>query len=172
MSIRAVLLRAALVTAVGICVVRTAARAQIPIPQLPQPEGVDTVKVPVFRFEPPVSPAGALFRSLLLPGWGQSELDRRVTGAVFVFWEGITLGMTIKSVVQLDYLESIGSDDELLAAKRQEIQDWVVLLAFNHLLAGMEAFVSALLWDFPEELELQVAPVNHGIGIGGTLRFP
>lgn len=164
--------RAALLTAVCLCGIQTAARAQIPIPQLPQPEGADTVKVPVFRFDPPISPAGALFRSLLLPGWGQSALDRRVTGAVFVFWEGITLGMTIKSVVQLDYLESLGSDEELIAAKKQEIQDWVVLLAFNHLLSGAEAFVSALLWDFPEELDLQAMPVGDGIGVGGTIRLP
>jgi hypothetical protein len=170
--VKAFLLRVALVTAVGLCGVRTAARAQIPIPQLPQPEGADTVKVPVFRFEPPISPAGALFRSLLLPGWGQSALDRRVTGAVFVFWEGITLGMTIKSAVQLDYLESLGSEEELIDAKKQEIQDWVVLLAFNHLLAGAEAFVSALLWDFPEELDLQAMPVTNGVGIGGTIRLP
>ncbi len=114
--------------------------AQIPIPGQPpqqaQPQPQDTIEVEVFRVEPPVSPMGALWRSLLLPGWGQAALGRRVTGAFFVFWEGVTLGMTIKSAHQLSFQES--TDAETVEAKRQEVQDWAVLLAFNHLMAGAE----------------------------------
>ena len=39
-----------------------------------------------FRVRPPVSPMGAMLRSLLLPGWGQSVLNRRGTGAFFVLF--------------------------------------------------------------------------------------
>ena len=54
--------------------------------QRPEPE--DTIPVPAFRYQPPVSPLGALGLSMLLPGWGQTVLERRGTGAFFVFWEG------------------------------------------------------------------------------------
>ena len=116
----------------------------------------------------------AMFRSLLLPGWGQSVLDRRVTGAVFVFWEGVTLGMTIKSAHQLSYLSRVNEEDaEILDSKRAEIQDWVVLLVFNHLLSGAEAFVAANLWDFPEEVALRSVPMPNGAyGLAVTLSLP
>jgi hypothetical protein len=99
-------------------------------------------------------------RSLLLPGWGQSIVGRKVTGAVFVFWEGLTLTMVAKSLHQQGYLEDVGGDaaEESLEGKRSEVQDWAVLLAFNHLLAAAEAYVSTHLWDFPADLEMRRLP--------------
>jgi hypothetical protein len=126
------------------------------------------VKVPPFRIEPPISPLGAFGRSFLVPGWGQAMLGRRVTGAFFVFWEGVTLAMTVKAVHQLSYLEDVG-DSARVDSKRQEIQDWAVLLVFNHLVAGAEAFVSSYLWDFPVELETRALP-GGALGIG--FRYP
>jgi hypothetical protein len=134
--------------------------------QQPQPE--DTIPVPQFRDAPPVSPVGAALRSLLLPGWGQSILGRRGTGATFVLWEGITLTMAVKSAQQLDYQESIGA--ETVDGKRQELQDWLVLLGFNHLLAAAEAFVAAQLWDFPADLSVQTIP-DGGIAAGVRVPF-
>lgn len=113
-----------------------------------------------------MTPLAALGRSMLLPGWGQAVLGRRVTGAAFVFWEGITLTMTIKAAHQLNFQED--TDAETVSAKRDEIQDWLVLLVFNHLLAGTEAFVSANLWDFPGELESRVLP-GGSVGVGLSL---
>jgi len=146
------------------------ARAQIPIPRppMPSPSPGDTVTVSAFRVEPPVSPLGALWRSLLVPGWGQAILGRRVTGAAFVFWEGVTFGMTLKSVHQLNYLRRTGSAN--VDSKKQEIQDWAVLLGFNHLLAAAEAYVAALLWDFPAELETEVQE-SGAVNVGVSLRF-
>ena len=150
------------------------AGAQIPIPQ--RTGAPDTVQVDPFREHPPISPMGALWRSMLLPGWGQVSLNRRVTGAVFVFWEGIALTMTLKSIHQLDYLKSVESEDDIdsqdrVDAKRSEIQDWAVLLAFNHLLAGVEAYVAAQLWDFPDELLVMVLP-GGGVGMRVALPLP
>jgi hypothetical protein len=153
------------------------ADAQLPVPPPTQQRGPrdslqaarDTVKVPPFRIQPPISPLGAFGRSLLLPGWGQAILGRRVTGAFFVFWEGLTLTMTLKAAHQLDYIETTG-DREAIDAKKQEIQDWAVLLIFNHLVAGAEAFASAYLWDFPVELEQRVLP-GERVGVGARLRF-
>jgi len=128
----------------------------------------DTIPVPQFRIRPPISPVSAVFRSLLLPGWGQAALHRHTTGAFFVFWEGLSLTMTVKSAHRLAYLKDAGSDK--VAAKRQELQDWIVLLAFNHLLAGAEAYVAAQLWDFPGEIQLQTLP--KGVGAGLHLPLP
>ncbi len=121
-------------------------------------------------------------RSLLLPGWGQSVLNRRGTGAFFVLFEGLSLTMTLKSIHQLDYLERVRSDadpnspervdaKERVDGKRAEVQDWAVLLAFNHLMAAAEAFVSAMLWDFPEELEVRAFSGGR-IGARVTLILP
>jgi hypothetical protein len=163
-------MRVLTLVAVATLAVAAPAAAQI-VPQPPQqqrPDPSDTIPVPHFRVEPPVSPLGAMWRSLLLPGWGQSILGRRVTGAVFIFWEGITLTMTVKSVHQLNYLESIDADPEQIAGKRREVEDWAVLLVFNHLLAAAEAFVSAELWDFPGELESRSLP-SGDLGTGLSL---
>ncbi|UCG86875.1 MAG: hypothetical protein JSW71_23780 [Gemmatimonadota bacterium] len=134
--------------------------------QQQQPE--DTIPVPPFRFDPPISPLGAFARSFLLPGWGQAVLGRRATGALFVAWEGLTATMVIKSVHQLHYQESI--DAETVEDKKKEVQDWLVLLVFNHLLAGTEAYVSALMWDFPTDLNARVLPGGE-ISIGLSLRW-
>jgi hypothetical protein len=123
-----------------------------------QPDPSDTIRVPPFRVEPPVSPLGAAVRSLLIPGWGQSIVGRKATGAVFIFWEGLTLAMMLKSAHQLDYQSDI--EQEELEGKRTEVQDWAVLLAFNHLLAAAEAYVSTHLWDFPADLGVQ--PLESG----------
>jgi hypothetical protein len=90
-----------------------------------------------------------MWRSLLLPGWGQAILGRRVTGAAFIFWEGVTVTMTVKSLHQLAYQEDI--DAETVDDKRQEVQDWAILWGFNHLLAGAEAYVAAILWETPAD---------------------
>ncbi len=148
------------------------ASAQIPLPtQLPGQDTsqADTVKVPAFRFDPPTPPLAAFGRSMLLPGWGQAVLNRRVTGAVFVFWEGVTLAMSLKAAHQLKLYREIGRDTAVVAAKKQEVQDWVVLLVFNHLFAGAEAFVAAQLWDFPAAAEVRRLP--HGIGLGARISF-
>jgi hypothetical protein len=120
------------------------------------PDPSDTIPVPPFRVEPPVSPLGAALRSLLIPGWGQSLVGRKATGAVFIFWEGLTLAMMLKSAHQLDYQSDI--EQEELEGKRTEVQDWAVLLAFNHLLAAAEAYVSTHLWDFPADLGVEPMP--------------
>ncbi len=153
-----------------------AAHGQIPTGPVRRPNPRDTITVDPFRVKPPVSPMGAMLRSLLLPGWGQSTLNRRGTGAFFVLFEGISLTMTLKSIHQLDHLESVQSDadpesKERVDSKRAEVQDWAVLLAFNHLMAAAEAFVSAMLWDFPEELEVRAFSGGR-IGARVTLILP
>ena len=117
---------------------------------------------------PPVTPMGAFWRSILIPGWGQAKLGRKLTGGMMMAWEGVTLGMTLKTSHELAYFENTHSS--LVATKEQERQDWLVLLVFNHLFSGLEAYVSAHLWDFPPDLRIQALP--RGVGASVTLPLP
>ena len=126
----------------------------------PPPAASDTVAVPH------VSPMGAFWRSLPLPGWGQAKLDRRLTGGIFLAFEGITLGMAVKARQELEYLRRTNSGRA--DNKRQEHEDWLVLLVFNHLFAALDAFVRRHLCDFPDDLKLQATPG----GVGGSVSIP
>ena len=48
--------------------------------------------------------------------------------------------------------------DALLNARKVHVEDWVATLIFNHLLAGVDAFVAAHLWDLPAQVELRAIP--------------
>jgi hypothetical protein len=117
-----------------------------------------------------ISPGNALWRSLLVPGWGQARLNRKLAGGMFVAWEGVTLGMSLKTARELRYLRrtnSVRAED-----KRQEHEDWLVLLAFNHLFSGLEAYISAHLADFPGDLRLEAVPGGAGAVISLPIRVP
>jgi hypothetical protein len=103
---------------------------------------------------------GAFVRSALVPGWAQAALDRRLTAGLFLGWEAVTLGMSLKAHRELRYLKRIGS--ERVRDKRQEREDWLILLAFNHLFAALEGFVGSHLWDFPEDVKLRLLPTPGG----------
>ena len=117
-----------------------------------------------------ISPFNALWRSLLLPGWGQARLNRKLAGGLFVAWEGVTFGMSLKTARELRYLRRTNS--ARAEDKRQEHEDWLVLLAFNHLFAGLEAFISAHLADFPGDLRLEAVPGGAGARVSLPIRLP
>ena len=118
----------------------------------------------------PVSPMGAFWRSFLIPGWGQAKLDRKLTGGLFIAVEGISLGMIVKMSHQLGYLQR--TNDPAAEAKEQQREDWIAILVFNHLMAGLDAFVGANLWDFPDDLQLQGVPGAYGAQITVPIRLP
>lgn len=116
-----------------------------------------------------VGPMGAFWRSFLVPGWGQARLGRKLTAGILIGWEGTTLGMSLKTRHELAYLRRTGSgraDD-----KRREHEDWLVLLGFNHLFAGLEAYVSGHLSDFPPDLTLQAVPGGVGAAMSVPIRI-
>jgi hypothetical protein len=118
-----------------------------------------------------VRPMGAFLRSFVLPGWGQAVTGRRVTGAFFAAWEGLAAMMTLKAQSEYHYIKESGASN-LAAAKRQQVQDWLVLWIFNHFFSGAEAFVSAHLQDFPKDLKIQAVPSGaqgRGVGVGVSL---
>ena len=115
----------------------------------------------------PVGPGGALWRSLLVPGWGQAKLGRGIAAGLFLAVEGVSLGMVLKTNSELNYTKA--TDTTAVANKTQEREDWLVIMAVNHLIAGLEAYVSAHLWDFPGDLALK--PVRGG-GVAASVNFP
>jgi len=119
----------------------------------------------------PVSPMGAFFRSLTVPGWAQAKLDRRLTGGIFLAFEGLALGMSIKADRELAYLKDRGEPDEVLDGKRQEREDWITLVVFNHLFAALDGFVGSHLYDFPDELKIRAAPSGLGAVVTIPVRF-
>jgi len=133
--------------ALAACLVTTQGVAQ---------DSLDVAQTNAVQFQRPVSPMGAFWRSLLVPGWGQAKLNRKLTGGLFIAFEGLAIGMVIKSSHQLGYMERTGHPNA--EAKKAEREDWITLLVFNHLMSGLEAFVAAHLWDFPGDLEIRATP--------------
>jgi len=115
-----------------------------------------------------IKPISAFLRSALIPGWGQAVTHRWVTGAAFVAWEGTCIMMMKKAQGELDHIRAVGANHA--TGKRQEKEDWLTLLVFNHLFSGAEAFVSAHLQDFPEDLHFRVSP--HGVSVSFALPRP
>lgn len=135
---------------------------------------------------PPVSPGRAFLSSLVVPGLGQSRLQRPTAGAVFVGLEFGIITMLVKSnhdlravqsffadsVVSSYAVDSLGNpvvrqpkqagplNGDLLRARRLHREDWVAALIFNHLISGAEAFVSANLYDLPAQIS--AAPTPRG----------
>jgi hypothetical protein len=60
-------------------------------------------------------------------------------------------------------------DEERVQARRTQVEDWIAVLAFNHLFAGADAFVAALLWDLPARVGAQ--RLSRGFGIGLSVRW-
>jgi hypothetical protein len=129
---------------------------------------VRRIKGDSVRPVPPITPGGAFLRSLILPGWGQARLNRNVTGGLFLIWEGVCATMVWKAQWQLDYSRA---RNKFVASHTQEREDWIVLLVFNHLLAGAEAYVSAHLYDFPATLKARALP-GGAVGVGLEVPLP
>lgn len=141
--------------------------ATVPAVAAPESAAVAARADTVAALRAPVSPMGAFWRSLLLPGWGQAKTGRRTAAAIFLGFEGVALGMTLTTTSQLHQMEETGSGS--IESKSQQREDWLVLLGVNHLLSAMEAYVSAHLWDFPGDLSVQAAP---GGGVAGGVSLP
>ena len=147
---------------------------------------VDTLPsaLTVAKPRPPITPTKALFQSLLIPGWGQSSLDRGTAGAIFVGVEMLSVAMLVQSKNELRAAERMANDSvfqvgqgiyvlnplQQVVGKRQAaVEDWTVLIIFNHLLSAADAFVAAQLWNVP--IEVKGSPSNKQATISTTLRW-
>jgi hypothetical protein len=151
---------------------------------------------PVIR--PPISPRRAFLYSLAVPGFGQAKLERPSAGALFVAIEATALIMARKSLGDLREAKRFERDSlvpelfpvdsadapvrppvsrvpnpftaNLVRARRLHFEDWLAVLAFNHLFAGAEAFVSANLWDLPAQVSARRS--DRGPSVAVTVPWP
>ena len=133
--------------------------------------------------KPPVSPKRALISSLLLPGLGQTRLERPTAGAIFAGVELAAVALIGKSMADLRAARALRADsitsvipvdslgrpttpvtrvrgpftDDLVRARGLHVEDWVAVIFFNHLISGAEAFVSAQLYDLPAQISARPA---------------
>jgi hypothetical protein len=49
------------------------------------------------------------------------------------------------------------------------VEDWLAVIAFNHLFSGADAFVAAQLWDLP--LKVSAIPSRRGALFVASLAF-
>lgn len=127
-----------------------------PLEPAPPPASTDST--------PPVSPVGALARSLVLPGWGQTAVGRPARGAIYFAAEAGSLFMVFKSHAKLSAARRADPPKEdLVDARTSQRENWIVLAAFIAFVSGLDAWVSAHFWDFessvtaPEEGTVQVS---------------
>lgn len=119
---------------------------------------------------PPVSPLAAFGRSILLPGWGQTAVDRPVRGAVYFTLEAASLFMLLRSQARLGAASRAEPpDEELLRRRRGAREDWIVFSVFVAFASGLDAWVSARLWDFEAEVE---PPPEAGVGLALRVELP
>ncbi len=121
--------------------------------------------------KPPLGPTGAFLRSFIVPGWAQLQLHRPVTALVFIGIEGTFLGLSLKANhdVNVARLTDQTPDSSVIKQKKRKREDWLVLLGFNHLMAGLEAYVGSHLYDFPGDLHIRATPA--GVGASASIPF-
>ncbi len=147
----------------------------------------------VTRLTPPLTPRRAFMYSFALPGFGQSRLDRGTSGALFASVELAAIAMVRRSQADLREvrryrIDTLPSDfivvgdkltktglftnrysSELGKTRQLHVEDWLAVVAFNHLFAGADAFVAAQLWDVP--VSLSALPSVGGVMAVATLRW-
>jgi len=119
----------------------------------PVSPSVQAVSVDSAAVQPPVSPMGAFFRSLVLPGWGQVAADQPGRGAFYFAAEAGSLWMLFKTNTKLKAAKGATPYDQGTVDLREaQVEDWATLAVFWALFAGVDAWVSAQLWDFTGEI--------------------
>lgn len=163
-------------------------------PKAAKPKPVVTAQTRnVTRLTPPLSPRRAFLYSAMLPGFGQSRLDRGTSGALFASVELAAFAMVRRSRAELREVRRYRTDTlpgdfttdgativksgsfttrfsaDLEKTRRLHVEDWVAAMAFDHLFAGADAFVAAQLWDVP--VSLSAIPRPDGAVFVATIRF-
>lgn len=127
------------------------------------------------------SPTGAALRSALIPGWGQFYTKNYIKATVFF---GVDVGFIYGAIVQhTRYQDALESADRTKTEERRiELEQeanfyrddrnrliwWTAGIT---LLASIDAFVEAHLFDFRIDPELETVPQGDGLKAGLTLTF-
>ena len=144
------------------------------------PPRIDTVG-PRPELRPPLTPKRAFLYSLLLPGYSQSVLGRHRAGALQLVFEAAALVMIRQSAadvrearrnladsVLVSFVNDVGQpqlrwertafSSALLRSRRAHLEDWIAVLAANHLFSAADGYVASLLWDLPAEVAIEPSP--------------
>jgi hypothetical protein len=143
--------------------------------------------------KPPISARRAFLSSFILPGYGQTRLDRPHAAMLFSLVEVLSIGMAMKAQQDLREAKRIGQDSvpatftiaagaqvpatflkgrfnaDRLSARRTHLEDWIAAIVFNHLLSGADAYVAANLWDFGPNIRGTAS--TSSVGISATLSW-
>jgi hypothetical protein len=140
------------------------------------------------ELRPPLSPRRAFLYSLLLPGYAQSVLGRPRAGTVQVAFEAAALVMirisaadirearrNLADSVPVSFVNADGQPSiryertpfsgALLRSRRSHFEDWIAVLAANHLFSAADAYVAALLWDLPAEVAVRATPTAANVSL-------
>ena len=117
----------------------------------------------VIRPISPVVPCGA--RSSCRAG-GRPGSNRKLTGGIFIAWEGVTLGMTLKTRHELEYLRRTDSSGPTRSARSTRTGScfWRSITCSPR----SRRTCGAHLADFPGDLHLRAVPG----GVGASVSLP
>lgn len=104
-----------------------------------------------------VSPAGAMLRSVIIPGWGQVAARQPARGAIYFTVWSAGLYMIVKTNSEVSSADR-GGDEELADSKKGAREDWIVFTGLWALFSGVDAWVSAQFAGF----EGEVRPPSDG----------
>ncbi|MFO7768173.1 MAG: DUF5683 domain-containing protein [bacterium] len=159
--------------------------ALLPAPAAAQDAAADGMQAAAGDTLRPISPAGAMLRSALLPGWGQLYTDHPIKAAAALGSAGWVLSSLLESDRRVRDLvdERDGVTDPALRAglaseietRRDRRRTWIYWTAVTWLFWITDAFVDAHLYHFDEiepDFEARVGPTPGSPGLQLCLTLP
>lgn len=114
------------------------------------------------------APMAALFKSMLLPGWGQFSADQPKRGVFYATAQAATVYMIIRTQRRINRADENG-DEGLAESRREQREDWIALAVFWSLASGVDAWISAHMWGFAAEV---VPPPDGSVGLAVQYSIP
>ncbi len=114
------------------------------------------------------APTAALFKSMLLPGWGQFSADQPKRGVFYATAQAATVYMIIRTQQRINRADENG-DEGLAESRREQREDWIALAVFWSLASGVDAWISAHMWGFAGEV---VPPPDGSVGLAVQYSIP
>ena len=174
----------ALLTVLCLAAGASMASAQVPTDSAAR---IDTAG-PRPELKPPLSPRRAFLYSLLMPGYSQSVLGRHRAGALQLVFEAAAIVMIRQSAadvrearrnladsVPVSFVNDVGQPEiryeptaftsGLVRSRRSHLEDWIAVLLANHLFSAADAYVAALLWDLPVEVQADARRGETRLGL-------
>jgi|SRR5688572_8353191 len=154
---------------------------------LPAQQRADTAG-PRPELRPPISPRRAFLYSLIVPGYAQSILGRHRAGSLQLAFEGVALTMIRIAAadvrearqfradsIPVSFVDGTGNvvvryertqfTTDLLRSRKARLEDWIAVLAANHLFSAADGYVAAMLWDLPAEVAVNATPRSAGFAL-------